>query len=212
MLKRYKRLGYIFLFLLVQSLFAQNALAELKIVITEGVNTARPIGILPFRWEGSGTPPSSISDIVAADLTRSGQFTPVAENQLPQTPMDINSIDFKAWTAKGIDSLLMGSVNSNASGQYVVNFKLVDLAKGHLIEEEKADAASQNVLLLNNQGIITGPQVRNFAHRVSDLVYEKLTGKKGAFLTRIAYVVVKDSLKTNIHKYLYRMLQQVNVK
>lgn len=193
MLKRWLRYSFVFVLFITQS-----ARAELEIIITEGIDTAQPIAVVPFEWKGSGSAPSNIADIVAADLARSGQFSPIKESELPQQPKTLDEIDFKAWTSMGASALVMGSMSTDINGNYVIDFKLIDLAKGQLeagkqtMTPEGTLVRNHDYILLNNEGVIQPERVRNFAHRISDLVYEELTGQPGAFLTRIAYVVIKE--------------------
>lgn len=188
------RIALLMILLSVTSL----AHAALELVITEGIDSARPIGIVPFKWEGSGTLPQDIADIVAADLRSSGKFSPLDENQMPQKPTQAEDIDYKAWTQKGVDAVVTGSITSSSSGQYEINYQLTDVAKGSLNQTSGSDAAideegqlvvSTGSVLLNKKAQVTTKQLRAYAHRISDTVYEALTNKKGAFSTRIAYVV-----------------------
>ncbi|MCL4163339.1 UNVERIFIED_CONTAM: hypothetical protein GTU68_052010, partial [Idotea baltica] len=107
---------------------------------------------------------------------------------MPQTPYSESEVDFDAWTNLGVDSLLTGSITKNAEGQYVVNYQLIDIVRG------------QDHVLFNKKATVPGKRLREYAHRISDLVYEELTGEKGAFLTRISYVVVNDK-----DKYPYQL-------
>ena len=93
------------IFMVVMSL-SQVAHASLELVITEGVNSARPIGIVPFKWEGTGKLPEDIAAVVASDLQRSGKFNPIATSKMPQTPYSDSDIDFSAWNKMGVDSLV----------------------------------------------------------------------------------------------------------
>ena len=63
----------------------QLVYAEIDIVITEGMNFARPVAVVPFQWQGSGAqPPHDVAAIIAADLRRSGRFNPIAYNEMPE--------------------------------------------------------------------------------------------------------------------------------
>ncbi|ATF10425.1 Tol-Pal system beta propeller repeat protein TolB [Candidatus Enterovibrio altilux] len=177
----------------------QLAHAELKLVITEGVNSARPIGIVSFKWEGEGKLPTNVSDVIASDLQRSGKFSPVLTDTMSQTFYSDKNKDFNDWTAMGVDALVTGKISLMPDGKYLIEYQLIDVISGQLTGG-KSKWLSTNVelvqghLLLNNRKTVAGKQLRQYAHRISDLVYEKLTGEKGAFLTRIAYVVIDDEL------------------
>ena len=86
-------------------LFASTAVnAALEIVITEGVNSARPIGIVPFKYIGNGEVPSNINDVIAADLRRSGRFNPISAVNMPQLPSADTEVDYSAWVSEGCGS------------------------------------------------------------------------------------------------------------
>lgn len=173
--------------------------AALELVITEGIDSARPIGIVPFKWEGTTKLPHDVSKVIASDLQRSGKFSPVPVNKMPQTPYEDSEIIFEEWTDLGVDSLLTGSITQNAAGDYVVRYQLVDVIRGQLTKGQSktlsADGElvlSKDHILFNKRATVPGERLREYAHRISDLVYEQLTGEKGAFVTRIAYVVIND--------------------
>ncbi len=177
----------------------QIANAALELVITDGIDSARPIAIVPFKWQGSQPLPHDVSSVIASDLQRSGKFSPVAANKMPQTPYDDKDIDFDAWTSLGVDSLLTGTISQAADGNYVINYKLVDIVRGQLtsgksraLSDDGQLVESNDHVLFNKRATVPGSRLREYAHRISDLVYEELTGERGAFLTRIAYVVVND--------------------
>ncbi|MGF1679771.1 Tol-Pal system beta propeller repeat protein TolB [Photobacterium minamisatsumaniensis] len=178
--------------------FSQVAQAELELVITEGIDSARPIGVVPFQWEGEGKMPTDISAVVASDLRRSGKFSPVATSKMPQTPYGEEQVNYNAWTSLGVDALVTGKVSLNADGNYVIHYQLIDLVRGQLTSGESRGlengelVLTKDHLLINNRATVKEPRLRQYAHRISDVVYEKLTGEKGAFLTRIAYVVIDD--------------------
>lgn len=188
-------IGYV---LTVMSVF-QTANAALELVITDGIDSARPIAIVPFKWEGNTKLPEDVSKVIASDLQRSGKFSPVATSKMPQTPYNESEVDFGAWTGLGVDALVTGSISQNAEGDYVINYQLVDVVRGQLTQGQSKALSDDGQLVLskdhvifNKRATVPGKRLREYAHRISDLVYEALTGEKGAFLTRIAYVVVSD--------------------
>lgn len=181
---------------LVLSVKAQAS--SLEIVITDGVDSARPVAIVPFTFEGANLPKQRISEVVSADLMRSGKFNPLAENRMPQQPKGSQDIDYQRFMKQGVEAVVTGSVREVGVNRYVVRFELMDVFKG-------ASSKGSGSALIGGQlttGIspvldareitISGDQFRQYAHRISDIVYEKLTGERGAFLTKIAYVLVRD--------------------
>ncbi|PSW59126.1 Tol-Pal system beta propeller repeat protein TolB [Photobacterium leiognathi] len=166
---------------------SQFANAALELVITDGVDSARPIGVVPFQWEGEGKLPTDISAVIASDLQRSGKFSPVPTNKLPQLPHNESQIDYSAWSKMGVDAVVTGSIEKNADGTFTIYYQLTDIVKGKLAQASEGKVIS-DYLLLNNKAIVTAKNLRRYAHKISDLVYQKLTGERGAFLTHIAYV------------------------
>ncbi|WP_260258817.1 Tol-Pal system beta propeller repeat protein TolB [Vibrio intestinalis] len=184
---------------LVLASSVQFANAALELVITDGIDSARPIAIVPFKWEGATPLPQDVSGVIASDLQRSGKFSPVATSKMPQTPYNENEVNFEAWTQLGVDSLLTGSISQNADGSYAINYQLIDVARGQLTKgqskalgEDGELVLSNDHVLFNKRATVPAKRLREYAHRIADLVYEQLTGERGAFLTRIAYVVVND--------------------
>nr|WP_071986154.1 Tol-Pal system beta propeller repeat protein TolB [Vibrio sinaloensis] len=195
-------------FILTMMSAFQVANAALELVITDGIDSARPIAIVPFKWEGTSKLPQDVSAIIASDLQRSGKFSPVPTSKMPQTPYNETEVNFDAWTGLGVDALLTGTITQNAEGNYVINYQLVDVIRGQLTQGQSKALSTDGQLVLskdhvlfNKRATVPGERLREYAHRISDLVYQELTGERGAFLTRIAYVVVNDKDK----KYPYQL-------
>ncbi len=174
--------------------------AALEIVITEGIDTARPIGIVPFKYQGQGTVPPRIVDVISADLRRSGKFNPIAEINMPQKPSQDSEVDYASWVSEGVEVVLVGSIKEYSIDQYMVTFELIDVLRGQItggqaqmLSNGELVQSNDHVLETPRQVVISSSQFRQYAHRISDIVYEKLTGERGAFRTRIAYVIVRDS-------------------
>jgi TolB protein len=155
--------------LLAQCLVAWPALAQFRVEVSGVGLTQIPIAIANMRGEEAS--PQKISAIVLADLERSGQF----RGNALTAPMDeLARPDFSALKQKGDEALLTGSITKLADGRFDVRFRLWDLVRGQ-------DLGGQSF------ATPTG-DLRMIAHRISDFIYEKLTGEKGVFSTRIAYV------------------------
>ncbi|WP_319938248.1 Tol-Pal system beta propeller repeat protein TolB [Xenorhabdus littoralis] len=162
-------------------MWAALAHAEVRIEITQGVDSARPIGVVPFKWTGEGNAPEDIGSIIAADLRNSGKFNPIDPTRIPQQPTTASEVTPAAWTALGIDSVIVGRIQPSADGKFLVSYQLVDAA------------GTPGAVLAQEQFSIEKKWLRYAAHAASDQVFEKLTGIKGAFRTRIAYVVKNTS-------------------
>ena len=160
-------------------LISVQALAddELKIVIDRGIEKALPIAVIPFAWNrGSDMPPVDFALTISNDLARSGRFAPMHEQDLPQRPTQFSQINFKDWRLLGMETVVIGELKQGADGNYEVEFRLVDIYRGAQIAGFRITS--------------TPKQLRRTAHRISDIIFEKLTGIKGAFDTRIAYITV----------------------
>lgn len=153
--------------------FAPVALAQLSIEITGGGANRLPIAIVPFAGEGSIPP--GISSIVRADLERSGLFRPLETPPMVPALTEASPVNFPEWRSRLADALVLGSVAVLPDGRFEVRFRVFDVVK---------QAALGGVAYTLNKN-----QVRATAHRISDYIYEKLTGEKGVFSTRIAYVL-----------------------
>ncbi|PLW84627.1 Tol-Pal system beta propeller repeat protein TolB [Halioglobus japonicus] len=157
------------------ALMALNARAQLTIEITQGVDDPTAIAVVPFAWAGPGPAPEDIAWVVDSDLARSGQFAPVGRAEMLGRPSTERDIFYRDWRALDTEYILIG--RSSASGQDLrVEYELYDVTRQARVY----------------QGVETGPinEARMIAHRVADDVYEKLTGIRGAFATRLLYVSV----------------------
>ncbi|QPB83857.1 Tol-Pal system protein TolB [Pseudoalteromonas rubra] len=185
--------------LLVLAFAAQGvAYAALEIVITEGVDSARPIAIAPFKYIGNGEAPAELSSVIAADLIRSGKFKPVAEEQMPQLPTTDEEVDYDAWVELGVEAVVVGTITQQPANRYLVKYELIDVIRAQITGGETRMMTngklmkSQDHILEARQSVIDAQSFRYYAHQISDVVYESLTGEKGAFRTKIAYVIVRE--------------------
>ena len=150
-----------------------SARAALTIEITQGIEGALPIAIVPFGAQGAA-PPLDIAAIVAADLGRTGRFRALPRDNLISRPTAMEQVNFKNWRLLGAENLVIGSIQSTGAGQYTVQFRLLDVFKGEQ--------------MIGSSFPVAEGELRQIAHHISDLIYAKLTGQRGAFNTRIAYI------------------------
>ena len=163
--------------LLLLALLSFGAQAQLSIEITGGGANQIPIGVL--RFAGEQVLPQSISNIVEADLQRSGRFRMLFAGNVEPLPTEMAQVNFADWKNRSADALVIGSVARLADGRFEARFRLFDVPKQTQIGGVAFTMSAQ--------------QVRTTAHRIADLIYEKLTGDRGVFSTRIAYVVKQGS-------------------
>lgn len=162
-----------------------SARAELTVDINQGVEGAMPIAIVPFGQEVLGG--DDLARIVSTDLEGSGRFTPLAEAQMPERPVPPEPVNFPLWQSAGQDHVVIGRVESGAGGSpYEVAFTLFDAIRG--------------TSLLSERIPFKAGDARHAAHRIADLIYKQLTGERGIFNTRIAYVTASGAGKTREYR------------
>ncbi len=170
---RIKNPARILIFSLLWLLLTPAAHAQLRIEIIGGGANQIPIAIAPFRAET--TLPQQLTNIVVADLQRSGLFKIVDSGGVTPLPSEPADVQYPTWKARGAVALVIGSVAPLSNGSWDVRFRLMDVVK----ETQLTGFAYQ----------VTQQQIRNTAHKIADAIYEKLTGDTGVFSTRITYVV-----------------------
>ncbi len=155
--------------LIAALLLGGQAAAQFRVEISGVGLTQWPIAVAAFRGDESA--PQKVGAIVQADLVRSGQFRGVdAAGPYDETSRP----DLAPLRQKGADALVVGSSSRLTDGRYDVRFRLWDVVRAQ-------DLGGQNY-------VVPQADLRLVAHRIADFVYEKLTGDKGVFSTRIAYV------------------------
>ncbi len=174
-----QRLGSM-VFALVIALFFPlgSAQAQLTIEVTGGVEAAQPIAIVPFGVSEGLIPPADIAAIVSADLARTGKFKPMPTRDMLDMPTSREAVDFRDWSLLGMNNLVIGQVEPDGTG-FRVSFSLYDVFRGEELTSE--------TLVSSKSGM------RHTAHRIADLIHEKLTGQRGVAATRIAYVTSSGS-------------------
>jgi TolB protein len=152
------------------------AQAELKIEITSGVSDPVPIAVAPFARAVPADGGVDVAQVIQHDLEGSGRFRALARQRMPATPTRADEVVPADWKSAGADYVLVGRVTSIEGGQLAIDFDLLN------------SLTNQRVVSQRFVGLPSA--LRNAAHRVSDVVYEKILGIRGAFATRIAYVAV----------------------
>lgn len=166
--------------ILVFGLLINSGVHALEIIIDKGVENPIPVAIVPFGWsQAAALPPVDITTVIAEDLTRSARFSTMEQKDMPQEPHDFNAINFKDWRLLGMENLVIGNMTLNNDGSYDVEFRLIDVYKEKQIAGFRIPS--------------TELQLRRTAHEISDIIYEKLIGIRGAFSTRIAYITVNKN-------------------
>ncbi|WP_027966895.1 Tol-Pal system beta propeller repeat protein TolB [Halomonas halocynthiae] len=166
-------------------MFSALAQADLTIDITRGNEQATPIAVVPFAG-GEGLS-EDLAQIVADDLERSGYFTPLARSAMFTQPSSRDQVTYGDWKALNTRYLAVGQVNQNGNN-ITIRYELLNIGGESLMLEETVNASPT--------------ALRAAAHRISDRIFEEITGIRGAFSTRIAYVT-SSGLGDNTRYGLY---------
>jgi TolB protein len=155
----------------------QLARADLQILITKGVTDPIPVAIVPFAHALPPDGPFDVAAVVQHDLEGSGRFRAMQRGQMRGAPTRAADVQAADWKAAGNDYVVVGRVSMPSSTEVDVECDLINALTGELVGSQKFMA--------------TGASLRNAAHQISDFVYEKILGVRGAFATRIAYISVQ---------------------
>ncbi|NOQ64752.1 MAG: Tol-Pal system beta propeller repeat protein TolB [Methyloprofundus sp.] len=163
---------------------------ELTIEITEGVQIAHKIAVVPFAAP-QGDNDTDIAAIIAADLAASGYFNTLDRSAMLTRPSNPEQVKFRNWAATGQDYLVIGSINQN-NGLYQIQMSLFDVYKKQQLKALRLSVEASSL--------------RMAAHHLSNAIYKKLTGIEGVFTSRIAYVTsekngLKQQYNLNIADY-----------
>ncbi len=148
---------------------AQN----LTIEINRGSDQATPIAVVPFEFEGQGGLPQDVAQIVSDDLEHSGQFSPLGRNALISLPSSSEDVFYDDWKRVNARYLVVGRIEPQGDG-YRIAYELMDVFGGKRMLGETVTSQPGNL--------------RASAHYISDQIFEAITGIRGAFSTRVAYV------------------------
>jgi TolB protein len=162
-------------------LWCSTAAAQMRVEITGVGSNQFPIAIANFQRDGEV--PQSIDAIVRADLQRSGLFRMVDAGAAPLA--ETAAVNFGDFRTRGADAIVVGSVARLADGRFDLRFRLYDTVK-----QAQLDGLSF---------VSTAAELRLNAHRIADRIYEKITGERGVFATRIAYVVQLAKTSFELH-------------
>ena len=159
---------------LMLALLGAHANAELVIDV-QGMAQPTPVAIVPFGWGGNAPDmPLDVAELINNDLRRSGRFAPISEDDMLQKPTSGEDVDFDDWGYVGVEAVVVGSVAQTGENAYTLQFQLFDVFGRRQLVGYRMPASRGTM--------------RAAAHRAADMIYEKLTGIKGVFGTKVAYV------------------------
>ena len=159
-------------------LFSIGGHAELRIEITQGVDNAVRVAVIPFAWRGRRGPPLAVEEVISSDLGLSGRFEALPTQQMLSLPNQASEVLPRDWRILGVEFLILGYLEPDEAG-IRLHFELYDVLRQTVV-------ASQTIEGLPDE-------LRDMAHHVSDVVFGELTGIEGAFSTRIMYVTALET-------------------
>ncbi|ASP39461.1 Tol-Pal system beta propeller repeat protein TolB [Bacterioplanes sanyensis] len=154
-------------------LWCSSAHAELVIEVTQGKQSAIPIAVVPFAWEGSTPLREDVSAIITSDLQHSGYFRTLPAVGMISQPSKLEQVNYADWRALQQDYVVLGRIWPNGA-EYMAEFHVVDV--------------HQRIELLRHRVRGQPGQLRDMAHYISDFIFERLTGVPGVFSTKLVYV------------------------
>jgi len=178
------RIALLGLVMLVGSVQAADPL-----VISQGADRATPIAVVPFGWQGGSILPEDMSQIIGNDLRNSGYFEPIPRQNMISLPTQASEVIYRDWKALGAQYVLVGNIVPNG-GRLQIQYALFNVS-------------TEQQVMTGNVGGGTD-QLRDMAHHIADQSFEKLTGVKGAFSTRLLYVTAERMGTSNTRYTLQR--------
>jgi TolB protein len=167
--------GFGLLVLLAILLAGRPAHAQLRVDISGTGATQYPVAIADFA--GDTTRGHALAEVIRADLNRTGQFR-LIDGSNAGLSVD-STVSYDDWRGKGADFLAYGSINQTPDGRYDIRYRLADTVKRGQLDGVAFSGSEQ--------------ELRRVAHQIADRIYEKITGVRGVFSTRIAYVLKQGS-------------------
>ncbi|MGB5491046.1 MAG: Tol-Pal system beta propeller repeat protein TolB [Woeseiaceae bacterium] len=162
----------------VLAFMAMQAHAQTLKIDVQGVAQPTPVAIVPFGFEGNAPGiPLDVAAVISADLKRSGRFAPIGEEKMLQKPTSGADVDFDDWGFVNVEAVVVGSVEQTGENAYTLQFQLFDVFGRRQLVGYRMPASRGTM--------------RAAAHRAADMIYEKLTGIKGVFGTKVAYVTAQ---------------------
>jgi TolB protein len=149
------------------------ARAQLEIDVNKGTVEPLPIAVTDFL--SADALGAEITGIIAADLQRSGLFAPIDKGAFIEKISNPDAAPrFEDWKVINAQALVTGRVTEEADGRLRAEFRLWDTFGGQQLSGEQFFATKTNA--------------RRVAHIIADAIYERLTGEKGYFDTRIVFI------------------------
>lgn len=174
--------------LLALSSFCPRSFGEFVVEVTRGQEDAIPIAIVPFAAAEVSAQSLDVAQVVSDDLSRSGRFKTTDRKDMIEEPHAGANIGFDDWRRLGNDYILVGQMQPQGQDRYGINFELYNVLTRQRLLGYQISA--------NRAGL------RLASHQVADMVFDKILGIRGAFATRIAYVLVLGSMPNRIYRLI----------
>ena len=149
------------------------------IIIDRGVDKPIRVAVVPFKTDSSLFSEANLADIVGFDLARSGQFDPLASENMLSYPSNRQAVFFRDWRILKTGYLVIGNARMSADGRVAVDFELYDVVAERL--------------MMSRRFTVTRNRWRDVGHQIADIIYEEITGIRGAFSTKIMYVLARNA-------------------
>ncbi|MCP5160306.1 MAG: Tol-Pal system protein TolB [Hahellaceae bacterium] len=164
--------------------------AELTIEISEGVDNPIPVAVVPFANRSVAPLPDDVRQIISDDLQRSGEFTSLDISRMLSLPSRGDEVRYRDWSLVGQSYLVIGDIEySQIENVYSIRYELYDVF--------------QEKFVVGQKYVVTADRLREVSHKISDRIYETITGVKGIFSTKIAYVTLNRDAKGKDDYRLY---------
>lgn len=164
--------------------------AELNIEITRGVDNPIPVAVVPFAWDGANLLDEDIGQIISNNLEQVGEFRALSRANMLSLPSEEREVHYRDWRILAQQYLVIGKVSQIPGGQMVqVQWEFFDINRERKVLGE----------------VLTGSmsQLRDIAHEISDVVYQEITGRRGAFSTKIMYISAEGAIGSTVFKLHY---------
>lgn len=159
------------------ALWPSAALAQLEVDITEGHLNPLPVAVTNFELiaDQPSTIGDDVSGVIRANLERSGLFRSIDPQAfINQSPNIDYRPQYRDWRVLGADALVLGRISIDSSARVRVEYRLWDIVNETQLAGQVYGTTEDNW--------------RRIAHKISDSIYEKLTGESGYFDTRLVFV------------------------
>jgi TolB protein len=177
----WKKINIVFLVMMLNLICISPSQATLTIDVTLWLDNATPIAVVPFEWQGVGKEPLHMTDVISGDLQRSGRFASMSEKNMVELPHAGREVNYASWRNLKMKYLVVGKMQMIGNGTYQVQFQLMDVDHGKQ--------------MIGHSFQVTANGLRRLSHHISDMIYQAITGERGAFDTYLAYVTVVKNKK-----------------